>query len=724
MRVLTSAQVEVPLALGHPLDYAVDPDHPPELGSVVRVSVGNRTLPGVVMSIAPYDGERSLKPLGATLASALSPKLIELARFVADYYQVTLGVALGLLVPPGPAPAAAIRGWRLTEAGRQQLDQAPRRRKLARRLREAFAGVDWLSAEAAAALGEGARRQLREWSVLGWVQPVLAEEAGLSTAERGRLVLPELRPQQRAALEALRETVATRRTALLHGVTGSGKTEVVLALAAERISAGQQVLLLVPEINLTPQLVERVERTLPGARVALMHSRLAAGARARAWHEAHQGMADLVIGTRLAVFSSLPRLGLIVIDEEHEGSYKQDDSPRYHARDVAVMRGHLEGVPVILASATPSLESWRNMRLGRYDYVTLTERATAAPLPRIRFLPAHGQRTQSKGGLAPGLIEALRQTLARGEQCLVLVNRRGYAPALYCPHCGWVAPCRRCDAKLTWHQIDGRLRCHHCGWDESPPEHCRACGHRELVAVGVGTQRIEAALRELLPGARIARADSDSMGSQHAWAALYRRMRAREIDVLVGTQMLAKGHDFPALTLVGVIGCDRALFSTDFRAQEELLALLTQVAGRAGRHERPGEVIVQTDFPEHEVFQTLRSGNYAEFADRTLERRRSLGLPPATRMALVRAEAKRAELVEQFFAYAYGIVRAALADGEVYPPQAAPLSRKADHVRWMMAVVAPKSRILQQALAALAQALRANRPRLKWVIDVDPYDFS
>lgn len=731
MHVLTSATVEVPLALGRALDYAVEPEAALPVGSVVRVTVGRRSYPGVVTAVGPYDGPHRLKPLGPVLASPLAPTLLALADFVADYYQVTRGVAYGLLVPAAGPPAAEVAAWQLTEVGQAALAALPDRRRLARELAGHIDREGVLSPASIETAGDGLRREFASWRKAGWLAPVAAvAEDGALPSERGRARLPAFTSAQQAALDILAEEAerSPPRPVLLHGVTGSGKTAIFLARAAETIAAGRQVLLLVPEINLTPQLTDSVRAALPVARIALLHSRVAPGERNRAWHAAHAGEADLVIGTRLAVFASLPRLGLVIVDEEHDGSYKQDESPRYHARDVAVMRGRLESVPVVLASATPSLESWQNMRLGRYGHVHLAERATQAPLPTTRLIPARGQRQQRQGGVALRLVEAIRERLARGEQSLVLVNRRGYAPALYCPHCAWTAPCRHCDAKLTWHQADRRLRCHHCGWQEAPPAHCPACGHAELAAIGVGTQRVEAALRELLPEARIARADSDALSGRQAWEALFRRMQRREIDVLVGTQMLAKGHDFPRLTLVGVLEADRALFSTDFRAQEDLLALLTQVAGRAGRHlssdGRAGEVIIQTDFPEHEVYRTLISGDFAGFADALLERRRALGLPPATRMALVRAEGKREEDVNAFFDYAAGVVRGALTEGQVYAPQAAPLARKAGETRWLMVVVAPRVKPLQAVLATLAHVLRLNRPRVRWVIDVDPYDFG
>ncbi len=723
--MLTSVTVEVPLALGRPLDYLLpEGRRPPPLGSVVEVHVGSRKYPAVVVSVQKHGGERSLKPLGEEIASPLAEELRELCRFVSHYYHCTLGVAYGLATPSAAAPAPALRGWQLTAAGRSALGELPPRQRLARQLAAQVQAEGLFTLEQAGACSASARRLLRDWAEKGWLE-VLTETTSIKDRVGPlALGLPTLTVAQQNALATIDAAIEQAAVVLLHGVTGSGKTEVFLSAAARVIEQGRQALLLVPEINLTPQLTDRVRAALPDVELAILHSRVNPSERNRAWHAAHAGQAELVIGTRLAVFASLPRLGLIIVDEEHDGSYKQDEAPRYHARDLAVMRGRLARVPVLLASATPSLESWNNAQHGRYRLASLYERATLAALPRIELVPARGQRQLRNGGLSDRLLAALDERAARGEQSLILVNRRGYAPALYCPHCAWTAPCRHCDAKLTWHQVDGVLRCHHCGWQQVPPAYCPACGHPELRAVGIGTQRVEEALKRLRPSLRVMRADRDALSGRHAWQNLYRQVLAGGVDVLVGTQMLAKGHDFPKLTLVGVLEADRALFSTDFRAQEDLFALLTQVAGRAGRHALPGEVLVQTEFPDHSLYADLRAGDYAGFAARSLAEREALGLPPASRMAIVRAEAKRGPVVEEFFAYAHGLLRAELKDGRLYPPQPAPLARKADVKRWMMTLIAPTAKALQTALARLVEALRQQRPAVKWTIDVDPYDFG
>ena len=727
-QALTRISVELPLAIGRSLDYAWPSDIGalPALHAAVEVTVGTRPHIGVVTAIHrdAADGAppAALKTIRRLICAPLPATLINLAQFVADYYQVPLGMACGLITPMNSAPPPEPLAWQTTEQGRDHAAQIPARNRVQRGLADAL--TDRLTTDARMALSAAQRRLLNEWVEQGFARAMFADTLQLVPVLP---VLPTFTPAQQEAVLALRARSNAFSVSLLHGVTGSGKTEVYLDLVAATLNAGKQALLLVPEINLTPQLIDRVLKALPGVVTAVLHSKLSVGERNRAWHSVHAGTARLIIGTRLAVFAPAASLGLIVIDEEHDGSYKQNESPRYHARDVAIVRAKQANIPVILASATPSLETWRNVRHARsevYQHIVLSERATAAAASSLRLVPGRGRRVKS--GLSETLSDGIAERLKRNEQSLVLVNRRGFAPAIYCPHCGWSAPCKRCDAKLTLHQTSRSLRCHHCGFQSAVPTRCPSCGHPELVGAGVGTQKLEAALIEAFPDARIARADTDSLSGKHAWRELYERILAREVDIVVGTQMMAKGHDFPALTLVGVIDADRALFSTDFRAQEDLFALLTQVAGRAGRHALPGEVMVQTEFPDHPVFQALLANDYAGFADRTLASREMFGLPPASRMALIRAEAKDSQAVSDFFTRAHAVLREALSSkhGEVFAPQPALLARKADFTRWTMTAIAPKVRPLAQALAELREAMQADRPKVRWAVDVDPYDFG
>jgi primosomal protein N' (replication factor Y) len=555
------------------------------------------------------------------------------------------------------------------------------------------------------------------WREAGWV------EAADAAAPRGADAVL-LNADQRAAVAAIAEARGKFAPFLLDGVTGSGKTEVYLETAAARIAAGGQVLLLVPEINLTPQLEQRIAAALPGRRTVTLHSRLAAGQRRRNFRLAAEGAADLVLGTRLAVFAPLPRLALIVVDEEHDPSYKQQDNVRYHGRDVAVWRARQRGVPVVLGSATPSLETLLQAERGRYGWLKLPARAAApARQPTVAFAPTRAEGTLE--GMAAPLLAAISARLARGEQSLVFVNRRGFAPSLKCSACAWEAGCPRCSARLTSHRAPAALVCHHCGHRERLPRACPSCGNVDLLPLGHGTQRLEQGLAAAFPGARIARVDRDTTRRRHAFADLRARMSGNELDILVGTQMLAKGHDFPRLTLVGVLGADNALYSADFRATERLAALLMQVAGRAGRAALPGEVIVQTDFPDHPLYRALARHDYDSFARDLLGEREACGLPPFAHLALVSAEAHRREDVdralEHVHAQAVAECRAQGLAVEVFAPVVAPLARRAGFERSQMLLRSAQRAELQRLLAALAGRLEAAPSRrVRLAIDVDP----
>ncbi len=666
---MTIARVALPVAAPVPFDYWVPSGLVVGRGSIVRVRLARRALVGVVVDIATtseVDGER-LQPLGeiVTELPALPEDLLELACFVAGYYQEPLGLALAQIVPPlGPA--------------------RERRERLA------------TAAESPARAAPGA--------------PVIA-----------------LNGDQRRAADAIVAAQARYAPFMLDGVTGSGKTEVYLAAAAAAIGAGRQVLVLVPEINLTPQFEARIARALPGRRVVTLHSRLAAGARRRAWRAAAAGEAELVLGTRLAVFAPLPRLGLVVVDEEHDPSFKQQDGVRYHGRDVAVWRARQRGVPVVLGSATPSLETLQHAAHGRYERLSLPVRAVAGAAPaRVTFAP--NRDAAAHEGIGPRLREALALRQRRGEQSLVFINRRGYAPSLLCAACGWQAGCRSCSARLVVHREDARLRCHHCGAAERVPAACPECGNVDLLPRGFGTERLERALVALYPAARIARIDRDTTQRRGAFAKVRARVDTGDVDILVGTQMLAKGHDFPRLTLVGVLGADNALYSADFRATERLAALLFQVAGRAGRAALPGEVIVQTDFPDHPLHRALAAGDYGALAATLLAERRAAGLPPFTHLALVTAEATRRESVDAFLEDVRRAGRTLLTDArdvEVFPPVPAALARRAGMERGQVLAQSADRRALQRFLPRWRAAIDAlPTRRVRWALDVDPPGFA
>jgi len=539
---------------------------------------------------------------------------------------------------------------------------------------------------------------------------------------------PTLTAEQQSVLEGLLADADRFAPSLLQGVTGSGKTEVYFAAAERTIAAGRQALMLVPEINLTPQLERRIAAALPGVRTAVLHSGLAQGQRLDNWLAAARGHADLVVGTRLAVFAPMPRLGLIVVDEEHDASFKQQDGVRYHARDVAVYRARLRSVPILLGSATPSLESYAAARQGRYRPFTLARRADArSTLPIVRLVP--NRVADGCEGLGPQLRAGIAERLGRNEQTLLFINRRGFAPSLLCVACGWKAQCRRCAARLVVHRNAGEIRCHHCGHVERIPGACPECGNQDLVPVGFGTQRLERALSELFPQARILRIDRDSTQRRGAFAAMLDAIIAGEVDILVGTQMLAKGHDFPRLTLVGVLGADNALYSADFRATERLFALLEQVSGRAGRASLPGEVLVQTDFPDHPVYAALVAHDYDRLAQALLRERELLGLPPFAHLALLTAEAPSRAAVDAFLQRAFDAARAIAASAhpgcEVYPPVTAALPRRAGLERGQILVQSTRRASLHELLPRWrAELAHAGPRRVRWSLDVDPLGFA
>jgi primosomal protein N' (replication factor Y) len=536
-----------------------------------------------------------------------------------------------------------------------------------------------------------------------------------------------LNPPQRAAVDAIVAAHRSFAPMLLHGITGSGKTDVYLAAAAHFVAQGEQVLILVPEINLTPQFEQHVAAALPGIATATLHSRLAAGARRKHWDAAANGTARIVLSTRLGVFAPLPQLALIVVDEEHDDSYKQQDGVRYHARDLAVWRARKRSVPIVLGSATPSLETWARAKASRYRTLALPQRAgTRAKLPEIRFAPVRGQETRD--GLSRELRDALAARLAAGEQSLLFINRRGFAPSLKCAACAWESECPRCSARLVVHRAPERLRCHHCGHVERPPRACPECGNVDLLPVGFGTQRLEQTIRALYPTARVARVDRDTTRAKDAFADVRQRVEDRELDILVGTQMLAKGHDFPRLTLVGVLGADNALYSADFRATERLAALLMQVAGRAGRAELAGTVIVQTDFPDHPVYRALATHDYDRFADELLRERDAAQLPPASHVALLVAEAHARADVDRFLDDAVDRARAVQGSAdvvEVFPPVPPTMARRAGFERGQVLVQSLRRAALHAFLPQWRDAVAASpaSTRVRWALDVDPAAF-
>jgi primosomal protein N' (replication factor Y) (superfamily II helicase) len=536
-------------------------------------------------------------------------------------------------------------------------------------------------------------------------------------------------------LQALQDTAPKpHKPLLLHGATGSGKTEVYLQAAAAALQRGLQVLVLVPEINLTPQLEARFAARFPAHALVSLHSGLTPVQRLRHWLQAHLGQADLVLGTRLAVFASMPRLGLIVVDEEHDPSFKQQDGARYSARDLAIWRAHQLRVPVLLGSATPSLESWQRVQTGHYTRLAMPSRIGDGAMPTVRLvdmgpvppkLPSGAERVVS-----PALLTAIEKRVAAGEQSLLLLNRRGYAPVLFCSACSWKSGCPHCSAWRVFHKGDRSLRCHHCGLAERVPRGCPDCGNLDIAPIGRGTEKLQEQLAQLLPSARIGRIDADSTRGVGSLQQQLQAVHAGEVDVLVGTQMLAKGHDFRRVTLVAAINPDGALFSSDFRAPERLFALLMQAAGRAGRdaaHAARSEMWVQTWHPQHPLYAALRAHDFEAFAASQLAERQAAGLPPFASLALLRADAKSADVATAFLhdavALAQGLPQTQ--DGiTVYQPVPPYLSKLADVERMQMLVESPSRGALQRMLAAWLPGLHGLRAQhkglLRWAVDIDP----
>lgn len=746
---VTSTFVRV--ALDHPLptlfDYRCDTPLAPAPGMLVEVPFGKRRVTGLVCEVTtdtdvPADRLRAVETL-CTACPPLSAEWLALAAFAADYYQRGLGEVALPALPQALRDAsrwarllAPDERYRLLSAGRLALPDAlaPRASAL-RRLAAALADAESLSAADARALHPKAIATLDAWRAEGWVALDVIEAASsfaVAPATAPLQSLPTLTDEQAAAVEAIRGAQGFAPF-LLHGVTGSGKTEVYLRALTDLLAArpDAQALVLVPEINLTPQFEAAFRArfaTLADTAIVTLHSGLAEGERARNWLAAHTGHARIVLGTRLAVLASLPTLAMIVVDEEHDPAYKQQEGLRYSARDLAVWRAKQLDVPVLLGSATPSLESWWQADQGRYRRLTLSRRAVAdAVLPTVRLIDLEDERRRGRAsvdGLSGPLLAALKTRVERGEQSLVFLNRRGYAPVLSCDACGWVAGCPRCSAYVVLHKPERAMRCHHCGWESRIPRACPDCGNVDIAPLGRGTQRVEETLATAVPGARVLRIDADSTRRKGSAQALFSDVHAGEVDILVGTQMIAKGHDFQRVSLVGVLNADTALFSHDFRASERLFAQLMQVSGRAGRSGLPGEVLVQTRYPRHALYHALSRHDYIGFATATLAERRDAHLPPFVYQALLRAEGRTLDAALAFLQQAAAALTDIPAAARVTVYDAVPLTIvKVMHVHRAQLLIESASRgALQATLHAWQPALRALKGVLRWNLEVDPLD--
>ena len=714
--------VNVPLSDGL-LTYSHS--EPLPLGARVLVPFRNKTVVGIVWEtdIAPDMDVARILSIQTTFSDEppLPESWRDLLSFTSRYYHYPTGQAVFAALPQGLKETRAVEipqpplFYALNEAGRAQTPPPARFNKKAALWDALLSGG--MTMAALKQVNAQAAKLIEDWAEQGWIETTEAAKPVLRSSEF------QLNADQQRASDEIQTTFGSFQPFLLYGITGSGKTEVYFDAMAKVLAQGRQVLFLLPEINLTPQLLKRVENRFADVPTAVLHSQMAAGKRTQDYLRAMLGQAKLVIGTRLAVFTPLPDVGLIVVDEEHDGSFKQDNELRYHARDLAVWRAKQSGCPVVLGSATPSLESWHKAQSGAYRLLQLTERAhAAAQLPQVDILNVG--RLKLDNGFSPQAMQLLKQNFEAGGMSLVYLNRRGFAPALFCGDCGHTFGCPNCSAKMVLHQRARQLRCHHCDHREPIPYKCPDCGNQDLTAVGHGTQRVEETLRAFLPKAAVVRVDRDSTAHKNDWADLYRRIADNEIDILVGTQMLAKGHDFARLNLVIVLNADGSLYSADFRAPERLFAELMQVSGRAGRADKPGKVLIQTQLPEHPVFAAVKAQDYAVFAENELNERQMFAMPPFGFQTAVRADVPRVADAMEFLNAAKETL-APLLPESVSQFGAAPMLmvRLAERERAQIFLESTSRQDLHRAVSLWVQVLQQNRDgKIRWSVDVDPQE--
>jgi primosomal protein N' (replication factor Y) len=725
-------RVVLDMPLRRPFDYLPPQDasgKPVRPGVRVRVPFGRQRLIGLVTGEAASSdiAPERLKPILEVLDAepVLDAAMLALLMWAAEYYHHPLGEVLAAALPKAlrlGAPASAMRKvWVVSEEGRAALlSGEPRRAPQQRALLQQLFERKGCSAEELGALGPNARAHLRSLVHRGWVaaidEPLIPAAVPAQTQAQGFA----LNAEQHAAVATISASLQSFGAYLLHGITGSGKTEVYLHLVARVLAQGRAALILVPEIGLTPQLVGRFRERF-AASLALLHSGLTDGERLDGWRQAFTGHARIVLGTRSAVFAPVRALGLIVVDEEHDASFKQHEGGfRYSARDLAVVRAQRAAVPVVLGSATPAFETLYNAAAGRYQRLSLPRRTAQAQAPRLGLIDLRVNAVQA--GISTPSIDAIRRHLNAAGQVLVFLNRRGYAPTLLCTACGWTAACEECDARLTVHQAAGRLRCHHCGADAPLPECCPQCGFA-LRPVGQGTQRIEEKLEELFPDVPRVRLDRDAVRGRGDIEAAVQRMVSGDARILIGTQMVTKGHDFPNVTLVVVLNADRGLFSTDFRAPERLAQTIVQVAGRAGRGDKPGEVLIQTEFPDHPLLRSLLAAGYDGFARTALIEREQARWPPFSRLAAVRDSAKSAAAALAFLTDARHLARLP-PKVRLFGPVPAAMAKRAGRYHAQLLIESADRGALHRFLDSWVgqiEQLPSSR-RVRWALDVDPLE--
>lgn len=732
----TILKIALDIPLNCLFDYLYEGE-PVSAGQRVLVPFGPRKQVGIVVKHVA-ESEVDASKLKSVLQvyrdePCLDASTFKLMQFCADYYQTPFGQALISILPArlrqiAPANTRKQYTYRLTALG-QTADVAtlPARQLVLQRMLLALQAQGALSQAQLAVISSAWKKAMDSLINMAWVERKEVYATAKSFASVAS-TQPTLNAEQTYAIEAILANKGFKPW-LLYGITGSGKTEVYMHLLAQVLALPtSQVLVLVPEINLTPQLEARFRARFPHLPLVALHSHLTEAERLSNWQAAQLGQARIVIGTRLSVFTPMPHLAMLIIDEEHDGSYKQQDGMRYSARDVALMRAKQLNIPVILGSATPSLETWHHASSQKYGLLALKQRAVAQSiLPEIRCIDV--SKTPMQEGLSLPLIKALKQRLEKGEQSLLFLNRRGYAPVLHCSACLWIAPCTRCSARLVVHLRQGKLRCHHCGHEEKIVRACPSCGNTDLYPTGHGTQRLEETLKALLPEARIQRVDRDSTRAKHALGDMLTQVHEGKVDILLGTQMLAKGHDFPNLTLVGVLDTDSALFSPDFRASERLFAQLMQVAGRAGRADKAGEVLIQTAYPEHSLFNALRQQDFASYAQHLLAEREMTLFPPYAHLAILRAEANQYHAVETFLKACAQVARELSQQTlgkqvlvyDVVRPQ---MERLKGMERGQVLLQASERLAMQKLLRVWSEQIRQHplAKKVRWTLEVDPLE--
>ncbi len=731
-------KVAVPCPLYRTFDYRLPSSCQDviEAGMRVRIPFGRQKLIGIIIEEtgrSEYPVAK-LKFVTAVLDSKnpLSAEIFKLATWAARYFAHPLGDVLQTALPVylrnnEDTEPSLTEYWRINpahnsaESGQlddalNKLKRAPKQLQIYQLLSNSENGLD---SETLNSLTENWRTAIH--ALLKKQLIVQHTRAAILTPGNGTPPRHPLNKEQAEAVAAI-EKQQDHAVHVLNGVTGSGKTEVYLKLCEAVLAAGKQVLVLVPEIGLTPQLTQRFLEHLQTT-VVVLHSAMNDKQRYAAWHAAANKQAHLLIGTRSSIFTPLPDLGLIIVDEEHDGSYKQQDGFRYNARDLAILRAKNKNIPIILGSATPSLESLNNINEQRYIEHTLKQRANQRPLPKISLVNLCNQKLHE--GMAETLLAKIKQQLDQQGQVLLFINRRGFAPLLMCHDCGWTTNCQRCDAHMTFHKRHNQLICHHCASQRPAPDQCEECGSTNILAIGAGTERIEHFLQDYFPQAEVSRIDRDTTRKKGSLQEKLEKARSGESHILVGTQMLAKGHDFPNITLVCVLDTDQALFSADFRAAEHLAQLITQVSGRAGRAEKAGEVLIQTHHPEHPLLQTLLHQGYKALSAAALQERRAAGLPPARHLVLLRCESVTADAAQAFLSQADQLGRHIdRPELDLFGPLPAPMERRAGRFRYQLMVQSSSRKILHQFLSWWVPQLQQlpTARKVRWSIDVDPYD--